>query len=307
MDGKVLQWVGAGTSFYFLLKLVTRVIDGSRLYFLSRFPDFSKYGKWSVVTGSTDGIGKAAAFQLASRGQNIVLISRTEEKLRKVAEEIEAKYNVKTKYLKIDFSHSEEIYKEIAHFLAGLDIGTLINNVGVDQQIGSFHEHPDLSALIQNMTRVNVTSVTKMTQIVLPGMVERKRGLIINVSSLAAVKPVKYISLYGATKAFVNHFSQALSYEYESKGITIQSCMPSFVATNFTSHLPVSKIIMTSPTNFSKSWLATVDKARWTHGYVTHAIHGWALRLLPLGLIQALLGAWMEWIMDAQRKNEKLQ
>ncbi|CAK8678154.1 unnamed protein product [Clavelina lepadiformis] len=197
------------------------LVEGGRLYIFSTYPDFSKYGKWSVVTGSSTGLGKATALQLASRGQNIVLMSNEEEELRKVASEIESKHNVQTKCLTIDFSHDEEIYDEIADFLQGLDIGTLVNNVGIAQGLYRFLDIPNLSTFIRNIIRINAVSVVKMTQIVLPGMVERKRGLILNLSSMAAVKPVSHIIMYCATKTFVNYFSQGLSYEYESKGIKV--------------------------------------------------------------------------------------
>ncbi|XP_076801607.1 very-long-chain 3-oxoacyl-CoA reductase-like [Clavelina lepadiformis] len=270
MDCSIFQYIGILTFSYFIVKLVLKLREGFRLYFFSTYPDFSQYGKWSVVTGPTSGIGKATAFQLASRGQNIVLISRNQEKLKTVASEIERKYNVQTKWLAIDFSLDEEIYDQITDFLQGLDIGTLVNNVGIGHKLGKFLDIPNLSTLIRNIIRVNVISAVKMTQIVLPGMVERKRGLILNVSSISAVKPTSYLLMYSATKTFLNFFSQGLSYEYESKGITIQSCMPSLVQSNLTEYLPRYKK-MISAEDYCKSWLATVDKTRWTHGYLTHA------------------------------------
>ncbi|XP_076800025.1 very-long-chain 3-oxoacyl-CoA reductase-like isoform X1 [Clavelina lepadiformis] len=100
--------------------------------------------------------------QLVSRGQNIVLISRNEEKLRNVANEIESKHNVQTKCLTIDFSDDEEIYNKIADFLQGLDIGTLANNVGIAHEISCFHEHPNLSKFFRDIIRLSVISVIKV-------------------------------------------------------------------------------------------------------------------------------------------------
>ncbi|XP_071511313.1 inactive hydroxysteroid dehydrogenase-like protein 1 [Diadema antillarum] len=83
-----------------------------------------------VVTGSTDGIGKAYAMELAQYGVNIVLISRSSERLKKVASEIESLYNVQTKVVKADFSQGAEIYPDIAAHLDGIEVGILVNNVG---------------------------------------------------------------------------------------------------------------------------------------------------------------------------------
>ncbi|XP_076800026.1 very-long-chain 3-oxoacyl-CoA reductase-like isoform X2 [Clavelina lepadiformis] len=102
------------------------------------------------------------SIQLVSRGQNIVLISRNEEKLRNVANEIESKHNVQTKCLTIDFSDDEEIYNKIADFLQGLDIGTLANNVGIAHEISCFHEHPNLSKFFRDIIRLSVISVIKV-------------------------------------------------------------------------------------------------------------------------------------------------
>ncbi|XP_076800020.1 very-long-chain 3-oxoacyl-CoA reductase-like [Clavelina lepadiformis] len=302
MDCSVFQYIGIFTSLYFIVKIVLKVIEGSRLYIFSTYPNFSKYGKWSVVTGSTDGIGKETAIQLASRGQNIVLISRSEEKLRNVANEIESKHNVQTKCLTIDFSDDEEIYNKIADFLQGLDVGTLVNNVGIAQEISCFHEHPNLSKFLRDIIRLNVISVIKMTQVVLPGMVKRKRGLVLNLSSFAAVKPVKNYAMYSATKTFVDYFAQALSYEYESKGITIQSCMPGTVLTNITKKYGEFQK-MPSPETYCKSWLATIGKARWTHGYWKHAIDGWIWSQLSTDLTQTIGEARMNRAMELEKKK----
>ncbi|XP_076800014.1 very-long-chain 3-oxoacyl-CoA reductase-like [Clavelina lepadiformis] len=302
MDCSVFQCIGIFTSLYFIVKIVLKIIEGSRLYIFSTYPNFSKYGKWSVVTGSTDGIGKETAIQLASRGQNIVLISRNEEKLRNVAIEIESKHNVQTKCLTIDFSDDEEIYDKIANFLQGLDVGTLVNNVGISQEIACFHEYPNLSKFLGDIIRLNVISVIKMTQVVLPGMVKRKRGLVLNLSSLMAVKPVKKYAMYSATKKFVDYFAQALSYEYESKGITIQSCMPGTVLTNITKNYEELQK-MPSPETYCKSWLATIGKARWTHGYWKHAIEGWIFSQIPTDLTQTIGEGRMDRIMELEKKK----
>merc|ERR1719450_829776 len=103
-----------------------------RLYFLPKFgvkKDLKKYGSWAVVTGATDGIGKAIAKQLAKRGINIVLISRSSDKLTTVAEEL-VTFNVQVKTITYDFSDANN-YGQIAEEIEDLDIGILVNNVGI--------------------------------------------------------------------------------------------------------------------------------------------------------------------------------
>ncbi|CAK8684925.1 very-long-chain 3-oxoacyl-CoA reductase-like [Clavelina lepadiformis] len=283
----VFQWIGIATITYLVIKLVYYLAQGAYLYFFRTYPDFNKYGKWSVITGATDGIGKETAFQLASRGQNIALISRNTERLKNVAKAIESNHNVQTKCLTMDFSGDEEIYDKIADFLQGLDIGTLINNVGTDQEIGRFLEQSNLSLIIRNLVRVNIMPVLKMTQIVLPGMVKRKRGLILNLSAFTILHPIGKYAIMNATKSFVDLFSRALSYEYESEGITIQSCLPGAVGTKAAQHVgDIEK--MTSPKEYCTSWLATVDKTRRTHGHWQHAVESWVWVKIPTGLVQKL-------------------
>ncbi|CAK8678131.1 unnamed protein product [Clavelina lepadiformis] len=283
----VFQWIGIATTTYLVIKLVYYLAQGAYLYFFRTYQDFNKYGKWSVITGATDGIGKETAFQLASRGQNIALISRNTERLKNVAKEIESKHNVQTKCLTIDFSDDEEIYDKIADFLQGLDIGTLVNNVGTDQELVRFLEQSNLSLTIRNLVRVDALSILKMTQIVLPGMVKRKRGLILNLSGMPIPFPIRKLASTTPIKSFVDLFSRALSYEYESEGITIQSCRPGAVATKTAQpYGDLEKMISTK--DYCTSWLATVDKARWTHGHWQHAVEAWVWHKIPTALIQKL-------------------
>ncbi|MCL4138810.1 UNVERIFIED_CONTAM: hypothetical protein GTU68_065217 [Idotea baltica] len=160
--------------------------------------NFKKTGKWAVVTGSTDGIGKAYAFEMARQGLNVVLISRTPFKLQNVSSEILSKYNVETKIIDVDFTKTD-IYTRIEKEIAHLDIGVLINNVGMNYDVPEYFT--DISAdMISNLITCNMLSLTMMTKIVLPGMQERNRGLIINVSSLSSIIPAPFLAVYGATK-----------------------------------------------------------------------------------------------------------
>ncbi|CAG5129850.1 unnamed protein product [Candidula unifasciata] len=241
--------------------------------------NLKKAGSWAVVTGSTDGIGKAYAEQLASRGLNVVLISRTLSKLTGLASDIESKYGVKTRVIAADFS-SEDIYDNIERELAGLDVGVLVNNVGVSYEFPQYYAEVEDPDFVRNMIHMNCTSVAKMTKIVLPGMVQRKCGYVINIGSSSATTAAPLLSLYSGTKAFVDVFSRALDTEYHGKGITVQCVRPYFVVSKL-SKFRKSSLFVPSPTTFVKSALNTVGVTNNTTGYWSHALQDLYMQYVP--------------------------
>ncbi|KAL0424241.1 UNVERIFIED_CONTAM: Very-long-chain 3-oxoacyl-CoA reductase 1 [Sesamum radiatum] len=174
--------------------------------FLRPGKNLKKYGSWALITGPTDGIGKAFAFQLARKGLNLVLVGRNPDKLKEVSESIKSKYgSTQIKNVVVDFSGDlDDGVSRIKDAIQGLDIGVLINNVGVSYPYARFlHEVDD--KLLSNLIKVNVEGTTKVTQAVLPGMVERKRGAIVNIGSGAAIviPSDPLYSVYAATKACI--------------------------------------------------------------------------------------------------------
>jgi 17beta-estradiol 17-dehydrogenase / very-long-chain 3-oxoacyl-CoA reductase len=140
----------------------------------------------AVVTGATDGIGKAMAFELAKKGLNILLISRSQDKLQSTQNELLSKYSskgIECKIFSIDFSSFDANQRDaLSAFITGMDIGVLINNVGMSYPFPKYF-HELANEHVDQLMRLNVDSTTWMTKIVLPGMVERKRGAIVNVGS----------------------------------------------------------------------------------------------------------------------------
>ncbi|XP_064147201.1 17-beta-hydroxysteroid dehydrogenase type 3 isoform X3 [Loxodonta africana] len=155
-------------------------------------------GQWAVITGAGDGIGKAYSFELAKHGLNVVLISRTVKKLQAIATEIEQTTGRSVKIVQADFT-KDDIYEHIQENLKGLEIGILVNNVGMLPNLlpTYFLDTPDE---IQSLIHCNMTSVIKMTQLILKQMESRRKGLILNISSGTALFPWPLYSLYAASK-----------------------------------------------------------------------------------------------------------
>ncbi|XP_040037027.2 hydroxysteroid (20-beta) dehydrogenase 2 isoform X1 [Gasterosteus aculeatus] len=227
-----LAVIGGFTVVFQLLRLAWRCWCGFRQFVLSELwhVDLKTYGQWAVVTGATSGIGKAYARELAQRGLDVILVSRCDDKLRMIAKEIEEQYGQKTRTIQVDFTDSQRIYPAIAKQLEGLEIGILVNNVGMtySDHFAYFLEIPDAEQKITQIINCNMLSVPQMTRLVLPGMVERYHhkhpdvtgsyevmriydefmdicllrgiGLIVNMSSEVGVRPQPLLSLYCATK-----------------------------------------------------------------------------------------------------------
>uniref|UniRef100_A0A023EPQ8 Putative 17 beta-hydroxysteroid dehydrogenase type 3 n=1 Tax=Aedes albopictus TaxID=7160 RepID=A0A023EPQ8_AEDAL len=229
-------------------------------------------GSWALVTGATDGIGKAYAKALAKKGLNVVLVSRTLSKLEDVAKEIESESKVQTKVIAADFTGGAEIYETIAKQTTGLEIGVLVNNVGMSYANPErFLELPEQEKLVANLITCNIFSVTRMCNLFLPGMVERRKGVVINISSLSAVIPAPMLTVYAASKAFVDKFSDDLATEYAKHGILVQSVLPGPVATNM-SKIRRSTWMACSPKSFVSNALSTLGIARHTTGYYPHSL-----------------------------------
>lgn len=262
-----------------------RLVEGVRVFVLSqlRWHDFTRYGQWAVVTGGTDGIGKQYARQLAKRGLNIILISRDMEKLRATAQELEFDFRVRTQVIQADLSEGRHIYPEIAKQLEGKEIGILINNAGVMYDSPSLFLNVPEKKLIESVN-INMMAVMMMTYIVLPQMVERKRGLIVNMSSISSFYPLPLMAVYSASKAFVDWFSVALDYEYKDKGITVQSLIPSYISTKlvrFSNFLSTPSLIVPDAETFVKSSLQTIGASKRTTGFWTHGLQYWTYEHMP--------------------------
>jgi 17beta-estradiol 17-dehydrogenase / very-long-chain 3-oxoacyl-CoA reductase len=234
-------------------------------------PNLKKFGKWAVVTGATDGIGKAYVQELARQGLDVVLISRSRDKLAKVAKEIETEFRVQTKIIDVDFTETS-IYERLRKELDGLEIGILINNVGMS------YPYPELLLDIPNgdkrcmdLINCNVTSMVMMSRLLMPQMEHRARGLVINISSISGLCATPLLTVYAATKSFVETFSTSLEYEYKEKGILIHLAIPGYVATAM-SGVREPTVYVPSTIEYVRGDLRSIGWLSRTGGYWFHNV-----------------------------------
>lgn len=239
---------------------------------LGHSADLTKFGSWAVITGSTQGIGLAYAHALAKKGLNVVLLSRSPEKLSEAAQEIMREHQVQVKVIAMDFTGGVEIYDHVEKELENLDVGILINNVGMCYPYPEyFADLPGGRKFCQDLINCNISSVAQMTHIVLPGMVERKGGVVVNVGSFSAIIDVPYLSLYGSSKAFVDKFTQDLDLEYRQHGIIFQSVIPGYV-TGTMSKIRASTMWVPTPEDFVEGALNAVGLQKRTAVWLPHQL-----------------------------------
>ncbi|XP_052460067.1 17-beta-hydroxysteroid dehydrogenase type 3 [Carassius gibelio] len=248
---------------------------------------FTTLGKWAVVTGGSDGIGRAYAEELSKLGMSVIIISRNQEKLARAARKIELTTGQEVKVIAADFT-KDDIYGHINENIKGLDIGILVNNVGIlpSQIPCKLLETSDLEERIHDVINCNVKAMVKMCRIVLPEMQQRGRGVILNVSSGIAKIPCPIYTLYAASKVFVERFSQGLQAEYKFKGIIIQTVAPFGVSTAMTGHQKPDMVTFT-PEEFARSSLKYLKLGDQTYGSVTHTILGGIVQSIPTWVLQS--------------------
>src|SRR6478752_6589703 len=184
-----------------------------------------------LVTGASSGIGRELARCFAADGCRLALVARSGGKLQSFAEELRKSRKLDVRTFVVDLAQVDaafQLQKQLQ--VAGFKIDVLVNNAGFGAQ-GSFASLPLERQL--DMLQVNVASLTGLTGLLLPEMLRRRRGGVLNVASTAAFQPGPYMAVYYASKAYVLSFSEALAEEMSGTGVTVPCLCPGPVKTNF--------------------------------------------------------------------------
>ena len=186
----------------------------------------------ALITGASAGIGREFARQLAGRGRSLILVARREQKLNELREDLKQQHpNLTVHIRKADLADPTQL-KELVAWLERekIDVDLLINNAGLGD-LGPFATSDPIRN--EQMTLVNVVALTSLTRHLLPQMIARKRGGILNVSSSAGFLPIPNFAVYAATKAYVTSFSEALRAELHGTGVSVCALCPGPVHTEF--------------------------------------------------------------------------
>ena len=195
---------------------------------------FDVSGCCALITGASAGIGREFARQLAGRAASLVLVARRLDRLEELRDELTKKDpNLNVLCRAADLSRPEEV-DQLSAWLNGerIAVDLVINNAGLGDRGPFAKAEPER---VREILAVNVVALTKLTHALLPAMLARKRGAILNVSSIAGFMPIRKMAVYAASKAYVTSFSEGIRGEVRKEGITVTALCPGPVDTEFSS------------------------------------------------------------------------
>ncbi len=188
-------------------------------------------GFTALITGASAGMGHDYAHLFAADGHDVVLVARRQERLDTLADELTDAHGIQARPLAADLIQADaaqQIYDQLR--ADDINVDFLVNNAGFGSN-GAFSELDGQREI--DMIAVNITALTQLTRLFLPGMIERGHGRILNVGSTAGFQAGPFMATYYASKAYVNHFSEALAHEVKGTGVTVTVSCPGPVATEF--------------------------------------------------------------------------
>jgi short-subunit dehydrogenase len=186
----------------------------------------------ALITGASGGLGEEFANILAEKKWNLILVARSKDKLDVIKTNLEHNHSIAVQVIDLDLSLPDATHQLMKH-IEKQNVDLLINNAGFGD-FGLFQDSDPLRT--RNMIDLNIGTLTDLTRAVLPGMIARKSGRILNVASTAAFQPGPLMAVYYATKAYVLNFSLALSDELQGTGVTVTCLCPGPTRTGFATH-----------------------------------------------------------------------
>lgn len=254
-------------------------------------------GQTALITGASTGIGAEFARQLAARGSDLVLVARGEQRLRELAADLTGRHGVRVEVVPADLAApgaGAELKARLDQL--DLDIDILVNNAGFGVH-GAF-SGSDLPRQLAQV-QLNCTAVVELTGSFLPAMVERRHGTIINVASTAGYQPLPRMAVYGATKAFVLSFTEALWAEHRDGGVAVLALCPGATDTPFheiagEDPLPFggnrspAQVVATALRGLERGWPSAIDGRR--NAALAHLV-GFSPRRMTLAVARRIMRA----------------
>lgn len=180
----------------------------------------------AIVTGASSGIGKVYAERLASRGYDVILVARRQDRLKEIANDLSARFSVKAEALVADLSTEAGVAMVASRLSSDASISLLVNNAGFST-MKPLTETPDDT--VRNMIALNITALTTLSKAALVAFKGRNAGTLVNLGSGAGFSPYPNIPVYGATKAYIFLFTQSLQHEVEGTAVRVQLVLPGAV------------------------------------------------------------------------------
>lgn len=250
----------------------------------------------AVITGASSGIGASFARKLAERGYDVLLVARREDRLLALAAEIQDRYRVKAETLTADLIQEVECEKVAERIRGAADLGLLVNNSGFGTN-GYFFE-TDVRGQI-DMHKLHVLAPVRLCHAALENLIragdQNKRTGIINVSSVAAFSAAPHNTSYGATKRWMNHFTEAMALELggTGKNITVQALCPGYTHTEFQDKLNVDKSRIPQSLWMPADFVVGQSLQGFDRGKL-FVVPGWRYKLL-VGAIRMLPASVLRW------------
>jgi uncharacterized protein len=231
----------------------------------------------TLITGASSGIGRELAIQFAEGGDNVVLVARSEDKLNALAAQIRQDHKLTATVIPADLTTIDGVDQLCSQLQAqSIQIDTLVNNAG----FGALGKFVDLPLDRQtDMLMLNVVALTRLTRALLPSMLERRRGGILNVGSIAAYQAGPNMAVYYASKAFVLSFTEALREELAGTGLHVTCLEPGATESNFGEDSGMDKLAMFSSSTMTSQAVAKAGFEGYRNN-VDIVIPGWKNRLM---------------------------
>ncbi|QIG40851.1 SDR family oxidoreductase [Microbacterium sp. 4R-513] len=188
-------------------------------------------GTTALITGASSGLGAEFARQFAARGADVVLVARREDRLAELAAALEAEFGTHATPIALDLADSDAVARLRAELDGrGIRVHSLVNNAGFGMK-GAFAEADP--ARIAEMVQLNVAALVALTREFVPDLVRAGDGALVSIASTGAYQPCPNMAVYGATKAFVLSFTEALAYETRGSGLSVLAVSPGATRTEF--------------------------------------------------------------------------